>query len=202
MSLCIPSMKLKARKRLPWLTKPLLVGLYTVELGKLVGSQYGTIQETEKQDCNHFSDLKGANSWKFWSTVCSLNKSASSIPTLEHGLVTATTYKEKAELLNSSFSQCFNRPVQLLQPNGTNSASHSDESILCTPESVNYLLLEIDVSKATDPDGISRGMLKGTAQSTAIPLCKLFNMSVSTGSIPQEWRTSINIYSPCTQVCK
>ena len=126
----------------------------------------------------------------FWSSVRSLNKSAPSIPTLEHGLATATTDKEKAELLNSFFSQCFNQSVQPLQPNGTSSASHSDESILCTPEIVNDLLLEIDISKATGPDGISGRMLKGTAQSIAIPLCKLFNMSISTGTIPQEWRTS------------
>jgi len=33
-------------------------------------------------------------------------------------------------------------------------------------------------------------MLKGTAQSIAIPLCKLFNMSISTVTIPQGWRTS------------
>ena len=134
--------------------------------------------------------LKGANSKKFWSTVRSLNKSVSSIPTLVHGPVTATTDKEKAELLNSFFCQCFNRSVLPLQPNGTNSALHSDESILCTPEIVNDILLEIDISKATGPDGISGRMLKGTAQSIAIPLCKLFNMSISTGSIPQEWRTS------------
>ena len=55
---------------------------------------------------------------------------------------------------------------------------------------LNIILLETDTSKATGPDGISGRMLKGTAQSIAISLCKLFNMSISTGSIPQEWRTS------------
>ena len=65
---------------------------------------------------NPFLNVKGANSKNFWSTVCSLNKSASSIPTLEHGSVTATADKERAELLNSFFSQCFNRSVQPLKP--------------------------------------------------------------------------------------
>ena len=46
----------------------------------------------------------GANSKKFWSTVRSRNKSAPSILTLEHDSVTATSDKEKAELLNSFFS--------------------------------------------------------------------------------------------------
>ena len=46
---------------------------------------------------------------------------------------------------------------------------HPDESISSTPEIVNDLLLEIDISKATGPDGISGQMLKGTAQSNAIP---------------------------------
>jgi len=73
---------------------------------------------------------------------------------------------------------------------------HPDESILSTPDIVNDLLLEIDISKATGPDGISGQMLKGTAQSIAIPLCKHFNTSISTGSIPQEWRSSNNIIVP------
>jgi len=140
----------------------------TVELGKLVDTQYGIKKQRNKTitllraaKSTYFSGLRGANSKKFWSTVRSLNKSAPSIPTLEHGSVTAATDKEKAELLNSFFSQCFNQSVQPLQPNGTSSASHSDESILCTPEIVNDLLLEIDISKATGPDGISGRMLKG-----------------------------------------
>ena len=159
----------------------------------------GSIQETEKQD-NYFAKNCKINPFfrpkrckpkkKFWSVVCSLNNSAHSIPTLQHGSVTATTDKEKAELLNSFFSQCFNRLVQPLQPNGSNSASNPDESILSTPEIVNDLLLEIDISKATGPDGISGRMLKATAQSIAIPLCKHFNMSISSSSIPQEWRSS------------
>jgi len=114
MSLCIPSMKLKAHKRLPWLTKPLLVeiekrdalyrrarktgrrsvwDLYNKQRNKII-----TLLRTAKS--TYFLGLKAANSKKFWSTVRSLNKSAPSIPTLEHGSVTATTDKEKAELLN------------------------------------------------------------------------------------------------------
>jgi len=58
MSLCIPSMKLKAHKRLPWLTKPLLVEMKKRDAlyrrTRKTGRHSVWNQETEKQD-NYFA---------------------------------------------------------------------------------------------------------------------------------------------------
>lgn len=86
----------------------------------------------------------------------------------------------------SFFSTCFNTDVDPLQ----SPSPACDVSLLCTPEEVFELISHTDCSKASGPDGISGRMLKGVASSIASPLCKLFNMSLSTSTIPVEWKTS------------
>ena len=64
----------------------------------------------------------------------------------------------------------------------------TDDSLLCSPEGVLRLLSNIDCSKATGPDGIFGRMLKLTASSIATSLSTLFNISLSTSTIPSEWK--------------
>ena len=52
------------------------------------------------------------------------------------------------------------------------------------------MLESLDVTKATGPDEIPVRLLKKTASATAPSLCQLFNKSLSTGSLPQEWKTA------------
>ena len=158
----------------------------------------GSIQETEKQD-NYFAKNCKINPF-FRPKRCKLKKSSGHLcapfttqPTQFQPFSMARSLQllirrklnswtpSSLSVSTDQFSPC-NQTVPTVQ--------NPDESILSTPEIVNDLLLEIDISKATGPDGISGQMLKGTAQSIAIPLCKHFNMLISSGSIPQEWRSS------------
>ena len=60
------------------------------------------------------------------------------------------------------------------------------DHILCTEEEVVNLVSGLDTGKASGPDGISGRMLKGTIQSISPVLTDLFNLSISTGKIPQK----------------
>ena len=105
---------------------------------------------------------------------------------------------EKANLLNSFFCSCFNTlhpPVfnQVLAP-----GIHPDE-ILCSEPEVFDLLVALDVSKASGPDGISARMLKYTAASIAPSLTKLFNVSLATGNLPSVWKRASIIPIPKSQ---
>ena len=51
------------------------------------------------------------------------------------------------------------------QPN-----SHTEESLLCSEDEVCHLLLTLDVTKSSGPDGISTAMLKHTADTIALSL--------------------------------
>ena len=124
--------------------------------------------------------------------------------------------KEKAKTLNSFFSQCFNRSVPPLHspPSFTNLDMSELESLLCSPSEIEEILLSLDTSKAMGPDGVLALMLKYTATSIAPSLCELFNMSISSGVISQEWKmsnvipihksggkTEANNYRPISLLC-
>jgi len=66
----------------------------------------------------------------------------------------------------------------------------TEQEIFCTEEEVLDLLLTVDTSKATGSDGISGRMLKSITYYIAHGLTELFNLSIRTGRIPQQWKTS------------
>ena len=87
-------------------------------------------------------------------------------------------------MLNSFFLTCFNSACPPLSASNSPTELPGDtsdvdiEDILCTVEEVYELLVSLDVSKATGPDGISARMLKRTAGCIAPSVCKLFNLSL------------------------
>ena len=64
------------------------------------------------------------------------------------------------------------------------------EEMLCTVEQVQHLLESLDTTKATGPDGVSATMLKHTASFIAPSVTKLFNLSISSGQVPANWKES------------
>ena len=62
--------------------------------------------------------------------------------------------------------------------------------LLCKVEDVFEILCTLDLSKTGGPDGISGRMLKYTACSIAPGLTKILNLSISTGTVPDEWKLS------------
>ena len=53
---------------------------------------------------------------------------------------------------------------------------------------VKQLLSQLNMYKSAGPDGISPMLLKLACNSLALPLTKLFNMSLSSGLVPHEWK--------------
>ena len=65
-------------------------------------------------------------------------------------------------------------------------------------DSVAELLANLDASKSTGVDAISARMLKTCAHSIAPSLTKLLNLSLSTGTLPSEWKTGRIVPIPKT----
>ena len=61
------------------------------------------------------------------------------------------------------------------------------DDLLCCEEDVALLLSKIDSSKSNGTDGISSQMLKLTAYSSAAAVIHLFNLSLTSGHVPNEW---------------
>ena len=76
----------------------------------------------------------------------------------------------------------------------TKPQSRTDENCLTDIElTVDYilpLLHSLNEHKATGPDGISNKILKETAEQVAPSLCLLFNLSLRSGSLPDDWKIS------------
>ena len=59
------------------------------------------------------------------------------------------------------------------------------------PQDVEVALQHLDVQKSTGPDGFSARFLREVAAEVAIPLTKLYNVSLCTGTVPTEWKNVI-----------
>ena len=117
-----------------------------------------------------------------------LNNKESSIPTLKHQGRDIQSNAEKAEVLNSFFYDCFNsalpplgRHVSRLDP------AHFPENLLISEDVVADLIDNLEISKASGPDGISSKMLKATANTIVPSLTQLFNTSIMSGNLPTDW---------------
>jgi hypothetical protein len=137
----------------------------------------------------YFRKLSSRNSKDFWKSIKLLNKEDCSIPTLlSHG-VEVSDNREKASLLNNFFFDCFNAksPPLMVSPTILPFSACPPE-FLCTEAEVYDLIVELDTSKSTGPDGISAKMLRGTVDAVVPSLTRLFNLSITTGSFPESWK--------------
>lgn len=212
---CIPTGTCPKKRSLPWITKdvrkiilkrkalhrrakkrgwqPDEKKIYNMYRNKVV-----SLLRSGKRD--HFKKLRTASPKEFWKSIKQLTKShQSSIPTMSHEGKTATSSKDKAEMVNDYFSTCFNTMVPPLDdPTSLPTCIGSLEldpdkcpsDLLCTEEEVYKLLVNLDVTKANGPDGISAKMLKKTASSIYPVLTNLFNQSIKSGQVPTAWKFS------------
>ena len=209
MSESIPRKTIKCSKSLPYLTKDLVhltrVKARQFKRAKRLGTVHTWAKYTKarnkvtyalraaKSEYFHKLSLSLHSPKEFWSLYHKLSPKHGRIPTsLKHNSHTATSSTQKADLLNSFFTSCFTKPNQS-QPyvpvrHALNSPYLSEVS--CTEEEVNHLLSTYKVNTASDPDGISGLMLRQTSQSISPAITALFNLSLQTSSVPEDWKIS------------
>ena len=61
------------------------------------------------------------------------------------------------------------------------------DSISITPEEVHAKLSNLNANKDCGPDRITSFLLKSAIDFISIPLCRLFNKSLSSGTLPFNW---------------
>ena len=104
------------------------------------------------------------------------------------------TSSAKGTSLNNFFYTCFNQSQPPLSDTDSSFTCSSlcplncPDEFLCSEKSVLDLLMELDTSESTCCNGISPKMLKSTSLSITHSLCKLFNLSISNGIFPAEWK--------------
>ena len=208
MEICIPNANVKVKKNIPWMNKGISVAIKQrnklFQVAKRTGKSSDRIKYNLKR--NHvvamlrqskqsfFNRLNDADSKTFWRTVRLLNHQQTSLPTLHHNGTAIELSESKADALNNFFYNCFNHRFPPLASSDSEYAykellsQDCPQHLLCTEDTIFDLLVALDTSKSTGCDGISGKMLKSTADSITPTLTALFNMSISSGKIPKEWK--------------
>ena len=100
----------------------------------------------------------------------------------------------KSTTLNNHFYKCFNKKQPTLSDPYFDVAyaslhpSGCPSNFLSTEESVMESRMNCDITKSTDPDGISPNKLNYTSVYIALSTSKLFNVSISAGVFPAVWK--------------
>ena len=103
----------------------------------------------------------------------------------------AFTDIEKASTLNDYFctiSSVDNSNTEL--PYFENKTNTQIADINISQSEISNILSSLKVNKTCGPDGISHRTLKYTCKTIAVPLCKLFNMSLQQHAYPNLWKSA------------
>lgn len=208
----IPSKKIKGKNSPPWITGKILHYLRKKESVRkmlknspsdLLREKFKELRTKTKQMIREsraafFDSLDIVHQPKrFWSIFRLTNKSSSfpealSMETIEgqsRQRISASTPRTIAELFNSYFSSVFSSTPVNIPPEIPTSASGPVLSDLEIPvDIVLNSLKQLDVNKASGPDGIPARLLKETANEIAPSLTQLFNKSLKHGVLPDDWK--------------
>ena len=143
----------------------------------------------------NLTDNLKENPKKFWKYVNSKLKRNTGIPNLKKSKNNnndlTSSDAEKAEVLNSFFISVFTEEdlnsVPKLETRHNNT---SIVDVVITQEEVKQKLANINASKAMGPDHIPGIVLKTLAEEISIPLTKIFNKSISEGTVPDKWKVA------------
>ena len=132
------------------------------------------------------------NPKRFWRYFRCKTKS-NSIPTsIKYNNRTFTSARDKAEAFNKYFFTTFTEDNDVL-PASNNTRSDVPQLVLPTlsESEVHQVLSQLDPYKAPGPDGIPTLILKECSRELSPSVCHLFNLSLSSGKLPQEWKKSL-----------
>ena len=131
------------------------------------------------------------NAKRFW-TFCRLNTNYRQIPAVvSDGQNDVTDTADKAKMFNDYFHSVFSTPKTgiALPPISVKSDNMLANIVFSEIDIIN-VLRGLDVNKASGPDDIPLKVLRECADELAPSLTTLFNLSMSTCTLPEEWKYS------------
>jgi len=123
--------------------------------------------------------------------IKSFTKSVTIPPTVYFDDASASSDFSELIFSTSNFHSVFTQPSSFIDCINTNTLSSEIATLMFSEEEVYSVLTQLDPNKVTGIDTISPRILKHCASSLTRPLCHLFNLSSSTGSIPRQWKVHL-----------
>ena len=125
---------------------------------------------------------------KFWSFVKSLKKDAFGINSLRENGILKTDTLDKANICNRQFESAFTRESDTEIPSKGTSPFTPMGEITADPKGVLKLLNNLNIHKASGPDGLSVRVLKECSSEISPMLALIYNESLAQGTVPDDWR--------------
>lgn len=147
------------------------------------------IQTAKNQYMNNLGEHIRRNPKAVWRHLKKTRKNNTTIPCLLANGQTLTDPLDKA----AAFNACFQGVFHPRDPTDADSLSVPCDQTLpftVTVDGVRKLLQALPANKACGPDGISGDMLRITCEYSAACLTTIFNKSVTTGVIPDDWKVA------------
>ena len=144
------------------------------------------IIETGDPNDEHYPKQK-----RFWSYIKSLRKDSTGIAPLKDNGRLFNASKDKADILNRQYQSVFTHEdpeSSIPDPEGDPFPAMKD--ITVNEEGVRKLLQKSNPQKASGPDMIPARLLKECADDLAPILALIFNKSLQSGTVPDDWKTA------------
>ena len=135
--------------------------------------------------------LKEGNSKPFWKYIKAKKVDNVDVSGLKDKGMFFEDSKSKAEILLNQFTSVFtkeNKDEPL--PNIKSESFPSINEITIDERGVLKLINNLKVNKAAGPDGIPNKFLKACAEEVAPVLTNIFQQSLNTGQLPQDWKNA------------
>ena len=125
---------------------------------------------------------------KFWSFVKSLKKDAFGINSLRENGILKTDTLDKANICNRQFESAFTREPDTEIPSKDSGPFAPMGEITVGPGGVFGLLNNLDIHKASGPNGLSARVLKECGSEISPMLALIYNESLAQDTVPDDWR--------------
>ena len=148
----------------------------------------------------YFAYVKGlaaslnTNPKRFWSFVKSCTKKLSTPAGIIYDGTGALTPEDKANVFNQFFCSVFNKRIDNLSSIPGHGCDYSTvlpvhliNDLICTTNEVAKVPKSLNVNKSCGPDSVSPRLLKECYMELAPSLTRLFNYSLSRGTLPIDW---------------
>ena len=129
----------------------------------------------------------------FWSFVNCVKVYRFPLPAIDFNGSLIHDDLMKANIFNSCFGLVFtDEDISNLETLRCSSTEYPQliDSVSVSTSEVYELLRVLDSSKACGPDLLPARLLKEGAEEISYSLCKIFNLSLSKGSLPQDWTSA------------
>jgi hypothetical protein len=147
------------------------------------------IRRTDEATVKRMTESSNAKQWhKYCKQLYRGSAVKEAIPIMTVGTESYITAKDKATILNQTFiakSRASSRPRFPSLKKRTDSTL---ADILFNEYRVKKILQDLNINKASGPDGIQPSTLKNCSDSLHVPLAILFTKSFTEGVVPTEWK--------------